>query len=89
MYLPNTSLSLFFHLPIFYQHGGRQRGQVLGRYQLQHQGMGLRVEAPGLSGEQARLGSIAEEVRKELVVTWHGVVDVLIPECCCVAIHFH
>lgn len=80
---------MFVHSPIFYEHGRRQRSQVFGRYQLQHQWVGLRVEAAGLRGKQARLGGIAEEVRKELVVAWHGVVDVLVPEGCCVAIHFH
>ena len=49
------------HSPVLDQHGRGQRGEVLGRHQLQHQGVGLGVEAAGLRGQEARLGGVAEE----------------------------
>lgn len=75
--------------PIFYEHWGCQGGQVFSSHQLQHQWVGLWVDAAGLGGQQARLGSIAEQVWQELVVCGHGSVDVLIPEGRRVAVHFH
>lgn len=50
------------HSPVFYEHRGCQGGQVFSSHQLQHQWMGLWVEAAGLGGQQARLGSVAEQV---------------------------
>lgn len=75
--------------PVFYEHRGGQGGQVFRSYQLQHQWVGLWVEAAGLGGQQARLCGVAEQVRQELVVCGHGGVDVLVPEGRCVTIHFH
>ena len=42
--------------------------EVLSGQQLQHQRVGLWVEAAGLGGQKARLGGVAEQVRQELVV---------------------
>lgn len=75
--------------PVFYEHWGCKGGQVFSSHQLQHQWVGLWVDAAGLGGQQARLGSIAEQVWQELVVCGHGSVDVLIPEGRRVAVHFH
>lgn len=75
--------------PVFYEHRRCQGGQVLSSHQLQHQWVRLWVEAAGLWGQQARLGGVAEQLRQELVVCGHGGVDVLVPESCRVAVHFH
>lgn len=75
--------------PVFYEHRGCQGGQVFSSHQLQHQWVGLWVEAAGLGGQQAGLGRVAEQVRQELVVCGHGGVDVLVPEGRRVAVHFH
>lgn len=77
------------HSPVLYKHRGGQRGQVLGCHQLQHQWVGLWVDAAGLGGEEAGLGSVAEQVRQQLVVCGHGGVDVLVPEGRCVTVHLH
>lgn len=84
-----ASESSLIDWPVFYEHGRGQWGQVLSSYQLQHQRVRLGVEAAGLRGQQAGLGGIAEQMRQELVVCGHGGVDVLVPEGCRVAVHFH
>lgn len=86
-----SSLSKFacINSPIFYEHWGCQGGQIFSCHQLHHQRLGLRVDGAGLGGQQARLGSIGEEVWQELVVSGHGGVDVLVPECRRVAVHLH
>lgn len=55
---------LFVHYsPIFYEHRSGQGGQVLSSHQLQHQRVGLWVEAARLGCQQAGLSSVAKKVR--------------------------
>ena len=66
--------------PVLYEHGRGQGAEVLGGHQLQHHGVGLRVEGARLGGQQPRLRRVAEEVGQQLVVGAHGRVDVLLPQ---------
>lgn len=76
-----------FISPFLDQHGCGQRGQVLSSHQLGHQGLGLGVEATGRRGQQAGVVGVAEKVREELVVGWHGRAHILVPIGSGVAIH--